>query len=219
MAWLQNPRVMLYVALLAPCLLVNLWLYPGYPKYIVESAQLGLHENSIFPFTYASALALFGFGWYVFQRRGLGWLRSVLLAWPLPFAATSAFEGVYWNIGYIFRPGRFFPATAYGNPWVGDLINVSWVALAFVSAPYWRPNLRLVLTTLAVWAGGWILWVVLGFPQITDSSPTAAGVAFAINVPLKVVSFVLFATLVYLRRGGPMAEPSRTVLPLVEHRE
>jgi len=150
--WFQNPRVLLYIALLVPCLAVNFWLYPGYPKYLVDSAALGLHENSIFPFTYASALALFAFGWYVFQRRGLGWLRSVLLAWPLPFAATSAFEGVYWNIGYIFRPDRFFPATAYGNPWVPDLINVSWVALAFVSAPYWRPHLRLVLATATAWA-------------------------------------------------------------------
>jgi len=205
--WVRHPRVVLYIALLAPCVAINLAFYPGYPEFLAESAVLSRPASDIFPFTYGSAIALLGFAGYSFYRRGMGLGRAILLAWPLPFAAVSAFEGVYWNVGYLVRPSLFYATTAYGNPWVPDLINASWVALAFVSFPDWRPDLRAVVAVAAFWVAGWLLWVAVGFPQVTDPSPTSVAVAYAINIPLKVATFGLFAALVYAPRARLMNEP------------
>ncbi|MHB8565493.1 MAG: hypothetical protein ACYC7D_04595 [Nitrososphaerales archaeon] len=163
----------------------------SYLHYLYHMGTMQFHGNeydAIFPFTYASALALFLFGVYAFRfRLRLDWLRTVIFSVSLPFAATSLFEETYQDIGVILHVANITPSFS------SHVINVSSVLFGLVSMGYWRRS-RIFYATAFAYVLLWGIWVGLGYPQIYEQS--SFNFVYLINAVLKVMSYSLFALLV-----------------------
>ncbi len=135
----------LFVPLIAQFLIVNLVLYPQYAQYVYQVGTFSRPTNVIFPYTWASALLLFGFSVGLFYwRYRVDVLRSVLYALGLCFAAASLFEIIYQNVG---------SGQGIGNQqWEGQGINLSAIVFGFSSLRFWRatrPGLLALILFLA----------------------------------------------------------------------
>ncbi len=176
---------MLLVGLTAQFLLV-MALYPGYLQYVVSMATLALATNVIFPFTYGSAALLFLAGVYILRLEGP---KAVLLSVSQPFAATSLFEMIYRHLDG-------------GEPLYGDVVNLSAIAFGFVCLPYWRPG-RVFYSLLASYVILWTMWFAIGFP------PNDQPMGLALNIVIKVMSFLLYGVLTF-GNGGPACAARRS---------
>jgi hypothetical protein len=181
-------RDWLFVPLLAQFLLVNFVAYPEYGQALYRWGTFQLPTNAIFPFTWGAALAaviLAGI-WFRWRYREDG-VRCAVYAVALAFAGTSAFEILYQNVG---------AGLGIGNTAVeGQVINLSAIAFGASSLRYWRAS-RVSLGLLALYLAGWLVWLSLGYPQITATSATAQWHAYVLNVGLKLGSFALFGSFV-----------------------
>lgn len=178
----------LFIPLLAIWVGINVGLYSAYPAFILRVGTFSSGASVISPYTWSSSLLLFIYSIWLFQTRyHLDYVRSVLFALSLSFAATSLFEITYQNIGAGFGVGN--------HQIEGQLINLSAIGLAFSSLRFWRAS-RVLLYSVILYLTGWILWVSAGYPQIFDSNPSIAHQAYVFNAALKVGAFVLFGLLV-----------------------
>ena len=145
--------------------------------------------GSLFPITYASALVTIAVAAYQFRKRiGLSMPLSLIYGVGLATGAVGLFELIWQGLGYLV-----YPNLIQGGIWLPNyVLNGSWIFLSFGSIQYWRIS-RPFLTTGLVFVACWALWLALGFPQVFLS---ASVVAFAFNSVLKVLSFVLFLSLV-----------------------
>jgi hypothetical protein len=192
-----------FVPVWAVWLVVNLGLYPAYPQFLVRAGVLQSRVSEIFPYTWASSLLLFVYGVWLFRvRYRLDYLRSVVYALSLSFAATSLFEILYQNIG---------AGAGVGNQQLeGQLINLSAIALALSTVRFWRVSKPWLVAVLA-FAAGWVAWRAVGYPQIYDSDPALAREAYAFNAGLKVGAYVVLGLLVSFagRLDGPVSTRSQ----------
>ncbi|MCI4331019.1 MAG: hypothetical protein L3K19_04145, partial [Thermoplasmata archaeon] len=155
-------------------------------------------QGPIFPVTWTCAWLSFALA-LLYLRRGtsLGWLRALAVAAGVPFGATGVFEIAYQITGVLVQPVPFAHAPLQWA-WLA-----SWTSLGAVTLPFWRLDRRWawVATTFGA---GFVLWGIAGFPQVTWGNVTQVPEAYAFNVPLKVLAFVLMLlpVLVGLRRTG-----------------
>lgn len=205
-----------YLALLFP--VVFFALFPSqlsYFVYLYEMATFRHHSNAVFPFTYLSAVGLFIFALWSL-RYYTSTPKAFLLAIPFPFAATSLFEQTYQTLGWL--AGTSGPTSVSFLAWG---VNLSFIIAVLSSASYWRFN-KYFLVFLATLAAGFLVWYLSGFPQIyickyacINTSRTLAALAF--NIPTKVLSYCLFATLIaepLMDRFGKQSKSSAAHPPL-----
>jgi hypothetical protein len=167
--------------------------YVAYPQatsyliYVYLVATFQYKTNQVFPFTYASAIALLVFTYWRFTR-ATSKITSFALALPFPFAGTSFFEQTYQTIGYF---AFHFSANSVSILSLG--VNLTAVLMIFSSIRYWRRSPELLIALFA-FAVGFAAWALIGYPQIYDSSNTDLALLF--NVPLKILSFVILGLLI-----------------------
>lgn len=192
----------LFVPLLTQFLVVNLAVYPAYARFIVQAGLFQGHSNSIFPVTWASALGLFLYSFWIFRWKDrLDLTRTIVYSLGLCFAATSLFEILWQNVG---------ASQGIGNQQLeGQLINLSSIAFGFCSVSLWRVGRRFLGALNLYWVG-WILWLADGYPQTFFTSPDAVHAAFVFNIALKVGSFVIFALLISRPEARGRSETPRT---------
>ena len=178
----------IFIPVVSVWMFINFELYPAYPKFIFEIGTFQAGANVVFPYTWASSLLLFIYGLWLFHRRyGLDYIRTVIYAVSLSFAATSLFEIIYQNIGSGIGGGK--------EGLEGQLINLSAIALALSSLRFWKAS-KMLLSSLVLFLTGWIVWVSVGYPQIYNANPVLAMQAYAFNVALKVGAFGVVGLLV-----------------------
>jgi hypothetical protein len=153
---------------------------------------LTLGGNLVFPFTYASALSTIAGSAYLFRKRmGLSSISSLVLGTGLATAGAGLFELLWQGVGYVF-----YPSEITGGIWLGNyVLNGSWIFLSFGSIQYWKLSRRFLLTGI-IFVTGWIVWIAMGFPQVF---PSAGLAALVMNSSLKILSFVLFLSLVIFK--------------------
>jgi hypothetical protein len=125
-----------------------------------------------------------------------------MVAASIPFGATGLFEILFQAIGVTVRPLGF-----YFGPYDWFAISL-WTAIGITGLPFWKIT-RVFWLSLAVTAGGFWAWVLVGYPQVTWGTIENVPVAYAFNSALKVMTFVLFAlpTAQGIRRSG-VAKPN-----------
>jgi hypothetical protein len=157
---------------------------------------LTLGGNLVFPVTYVSALATLAGSAFLFRKRiGLSWISSLILGAGLATAGAGLFELLWQGVGYVF-----YPSEITGGIWLANyVLNGSWIFLSVGSIQYWKISRRF-LTTALTFVAGWVLWIALGFPQVF---PSAGLVALVMNSSLKILSFVLFSSLVIFKNKNP----------------
>jgi hypothetical protein len=191
----------LFVPLYGAWLAVNVGLYPAYPEFVFRVGSFTGRAGEIFPFTWSAALTLFVYGLWLFGiRYRVDALRTILYSVGLAFAATSMFEILYQNVGAGYGVGN--------QMLEGQLINLTAIALAAASVRFWSWTSWLGGAG-ALYAFGWVLWLGVGYPQIFDTEPTQAHVAYVFNALLKVASFVLLGLLVLPARRSEAQPLSR----------
>jgi len=177
-----------FVPLLGQWIIINFLIYYPYVQFIYRIGTFQQNANTIFPYTWASALILFAYGLVLFSKKfKLDAVRTIVYSLSLPFAATSLFEIIWQNIGSGMHIGNQTAITY--------IVNISSIALIGTYFKFWNSEkyfLYLVISYLA----GWILWMSAGFPQITDSNPVIAQEAFIFNVIMKVLTFVVVGMMV-----------------------
>src|SRR5216684_3294322 len=154
--------------------------------------KLTLGGNLVFPVTYVSALATLAGSAYRFRRiMGLPWIGSLVLGAGLATAGAGLFELLWQGIGYVF-----YPTQITGGIWLANyVLNGSWIFLSFGSIQYWKIS-RSFLATGIIFIAGWVGWIALGFPQVFMSGGL---VALVMNSSQKILSFVLFLSLMIFR--------------------
>jgi hypothetical protein len=109
----------------------------------------------------------------------------------LATAGAGFFELLWQGVGYVF-----YPSQITGGVWLANyVLNGSWIFLSFGSIQYWKISRKFLMTGIT-FLSGWALWIALGFPQVF---PSASLVALVMNSSLKILSFVLFASLVIFK--------------------
>ncbi len=201
----------LFVPLVAQWIVVNVILYWPYVQFLYSVGTFQRPANIIFPFTWASALGVFLYGLWLFLRKyKLDYVRGIIYALGLPLAATSLFEIIWQNVGAGLHVGDQYA--------LGDLVNLSSILLLGCSLRFWtaaRPTLFATIGFLA----GWLVWLSLGYPQITDADQASARVAFVINVILKVLAFALVALVVSFAQQDSRSSPASSIRPSKSDRE
>jgi len=153
---------------------------------------LTLGGNLVFPVTYASALLTLAASACLFRKRnGLSWISSLVLGSGLAAAGAGLFEIIWQGVGYVF-----YPTQITGGIWLANyVLNGSWIFLSFGSIQYWKIS-RSFLATGIIFIAGWVGWIALGFPQVFMSGGL---VALVMNSSQKILSFVLFLSLMIFR--------------------
>ncbi len=164
------------------------WAGYSYLRVVLDWAtfreSVGLGQN-IFFVTYSSALALFFFYAYTLKER-IVWWRNLILSFSAMLGPVAVFEVIYDVIGKIDRPELFVGTTV-----AGFILNASWIMLGVCCIPYWKLA-KISKWMLAAYVVLWSAWLLIGFPQIYE---TNSGWAYAMNIPLKLISFGLYASL------------------------
>ena len=181
-------RDWLFVPFLIQWIVVNVFFYYPYLRFIFEVGIFQQKANVIFPYTWASALLLFFYALYIFLKRyRLDYVRTVLYSLSMPFVATSLFEIIWQNIGSGIHVGNQSVIT--------EVINFSSIALIVSVCKFWRIKRSFLIFTI-LYLLIWILWLSVGYPQINTSSHILFIVSFSFNVGLKILSFILVAALI-----------------------
>jgi hypothetical protein len=153
---------------------------------ILKWGTFQISTNQIFPVTYASAWGSFVVSICIFVlRQKVEIFKAVFLSASVPFAGAGLFEFIYQNLAIVLRP------QIVHTKLVGELLMVIWIFFAFVCMKYWKLSKPFVLIT-AIYIADWIGWAVIGYPQFYENSEAG----LFLNVSLKVLSFVLFMTLI-----------------------
>jgi hypothetical protein len=150
--------------------------------------------NQISPVTWSAAWLTFGTTFFLmFLRTRLNVLRCMMVAASIPFGATGLFEILFQLIGVTvhFRWGPY--------DWFALLL---WTAIGIAGVPFWKIT-RLFWLSLTVFAGGFSVWLLAGFPQVTWGTIESVSVAYGFNIALKAMAFIVFAlpTLQGIRRS------------------
>jgi len=116
-----------------------------------------------------------------------------MVAASIPFGATGLFEILFQAIGVAVH----FTWGLYD--WFALLL---WTAIGITGVPFWKIT-RLFWLSMALFAGGFSAWMLVGFPQVTSGTIGSVPVAYGFNIALKVMAFVLFVlpTLQGIRRS------------------
>ncbi|MGD0250679.1 MAG: hypothetical protein ABSB97_07340 [Thermoplasmata archaeon] len=200
--WAAPWQDWLFLPLVLAWLVINVGLFPAYPAFLVRVGTFETGASAIFPYTWTSSLLLFVYSLWLFRiRYGLDYVRTVVFALSLSFAATSLFEIIYQNIGSGLGIGN--------QQFEGQLINASAIALALSTVRFWRASKPLLFAVL-LFVAGWILWVSAGYPQIFDPELPRAEQAYLFNATLKVGALVVLGLLVSFagRRPDPSIPPT-----------
>jgi hypothetical protein len=200
------PTNLAMIVPLAVFLSVNVPPWFGF-SYLVTVLQWATFQNSpplggnlVFPITYASALSTLVGVAYLFRKRiGLSWISSLVLGAGLATAGAGLFELLWQGVGYVF-----YPREITGGIWLANyVLNGSWILLSVGSIQYWKISKKFLVTGIA-FVAGWVLWITLGFPQVFQAS--AGLLALVMNSSLKILSFLLFSSLVIFNRGARESE-------------
>jgi hypothetical protein len=150
-----------------------------------------LQENVIFPITYSVAIFVFIFSFMRF-RKIMRLPASLLMAITVPFGFASLFELV-WSSAYLITGGWKFLGLWY-------LALCIWFVFGLTSIRYWRVS-RSFWLVIGLFVVAWIAWVLLGYPQITgyhtNGSITLFNIALIMNILAKILSGMVFFTLIY----------------------
>lgn len=110
-------------------------------------------------------------------------MRCAMVAASIPFGATGLFEILFQTIGvtvhFTWGPYDWFAISL-------------WAAIGITGLPFWKLT-WVFWFSLAGIIGGFWAWALLGFPQVTWGTIENVPVAYAFNIALKVMTFVLFA--------------------------
>ncbi len=162
-------------------------------RIMVSWSTIGLvqgTDNSVFPFTLGSAIISFIFAFSRLNRVRLTRMWRFLLASSFPFAFTGAFEFIYRNSFLLVRP------EAFGASPLEEVLSLSWIFLGISTVHYWRAGRFFypVFASLIVCFG---IWLVVGYPQIYDTTGVYLWYAFPLNVATKILFALLFIVLLY----------------------
>ncbi len=135
-------------------------------------------NGPIFPVTISMVWLTFLTVWW--RRRDLGF-KGFIVAGCAPFGGAGLYEIAQDAVGQSAFGWRFDPMGLF------DL--AVWVAVGLTGVYYWKRG-KTTLTLALLFVIGFLAWGLIGFPQITASQPEP--VAFAFNVALKVLSFLIF---------------------------
>jgi len=184
----KDYRDWIFVPLLIQWIIVNFILYYPYLQFIYRIGTFQQSANSIFPYTWASALILFVYGIILFSKKfKLDAVRTFAYSLSFPFIATSIFEIIWQNIGSGMHIGNQGAIT--------DIVNISSIALIGSYFKFWHIE-KYFLYIVILYLTGWIMWMSAGYPQITDSNPVIAQEAFVFNVVLKILTFLMVGIMV-----------------------
>lgn len=185
-------------------------------EYLTDPAQGG-----IFPFTWTAAWASFLAVAAAAERWStLGRARGLLVAGSVPFAATGLFEIVYQFVGAQVQPSAFRLAPF---DWFSLVL---WTAVGAVGLLYARLAWDFGLAAGA-FAAGFVAWGLDGYPQITWGTIEQVPVAYAFNIALKGLAFLLILLPIVRGLRGrrsddrpgaapppePRSDPARTEAP------
>ena len=112
-------------------------------------------------------------------------LRSVTLSASIPFGGTGLFEIVYQLIGRSAQPWAFH-MTIF--EWV---MLIVWAGMGAVTIPFWRLTKDWVVLG-AVTLTGFLIWYVVGFPQVTWGGFSQEPLAYCFNSSLKLGCLLIF---------------------------
>ena len=163
--------------------------------------------NQISPITWSAAWITFGATLILMVRRTrLSVLRCVIVAVSIPFGATGVFEIFFQAIGVSVRGFQ------YG---LYDWFAISlWAAIGITGVPFWKLT-KMFWFWLVVTIGGFGAWALVGYPQVGWGTGENIPAAYAFNMTLKVMVFILFATpTVNGIKGSSVARPHLTGPPL-----
>jgi hypothetical protein len=133
--------------------------------------------------TFSAAWGSLLLGIYKLRER-LGLLRSILVSASVPFGATGLFEIVYLSLGRLSQPW------AFSQPdWVGLLI---WSSPVIATLPFWRRRMKFPLAMLITTGAGFLIWFIVGYPQVTWGNFFQLPVAYLLNSTLKLLCFMVF---------------------------
>jgi hypothetical protein len=76
-----------------------------------------------------------------------------------------------------------------------EVINLSSIALIVSVFKFWRIKRSFLILTI-LYLLIWIVWLSVGYPQINTSSHILFIISFSFNVGLKILSFILVASLI-----------------------
>jgi hypothetical protein len=109
-----------------------------------------------------------------------------MIAASIPFGATGLFELLFQGVGLAVWPLRF-----HWGPYDWFALSL-WTAIGITGIPFWKIT-RSFWMSLAVFAGGFLVWTLVGYPQLTWETVPNVPVAYGFPIALKVMAFVLFA--------------------------
>jgi hypothetical protein len=196
---LQERPELLFVPLTGVCLLFSLapfaygWQWgENFIRYLSSPTA-----NQISPVTWSAAWISFGGTFlltYLWTR--LNALRCAMVAASIPFGATGLFEILFQGTGLTFRP-LWFRWGPYD--WFALAL---WTIIGITGVPFWRIT-RLFWLSLVVFAGGFSVWELVGYPQATWGNIESVPVGYGFNIALKLMAFVVFVlpTLQGIRRS------------------
>ncbi len=150
--------------------------------FLYQASQLKAGVTPVLIFaTYPMSVFLFVYTTFVLRK-----LKVVALyfATTTPILAIILFEAIWHAAGAFFAT---FPFTVNA---AGYLIIVSWFALGFASVRFWHFS-KIQPPIVLAYAAFWIAWMAMGYPQIATGSKTA----YFFNILLKIMSFLLVASL------------------------
>jgi hypothetical protein len=183
---LQERPELLFVPLTGVCFLLSLAPF----AYGWQWGQTFVHylvvptANQISPVTWSAAwISFVGTFFLMFLWTHLNTWRCAMVAASIPFGATGLFEILFQSIGVTVH-------FAWG-PYDWFAISL-WAAIGITGLPFWKLTWVFWLSLAGIIGGFWA-WALVGFPQVTWGTIENVPVAYAFNIGLKVMIFVLFA--------------------------
>ena len=128
-----------------------------------------------------------------------------MVAVSIPFGATGVFEIFFQAIGVSVRGFQYGPY---------DWFAISlWTAIGLTGLPFWKLT-KMFWFWMAVTIAGFGAWALVGYPQVGWGPRENVPLAYALNIALKVIAFLLFATpTVNGIRGSSVAKPNQRLTP------
>jgi hypothetical protein len=195
----QERPELLFMPLTGVCLLFSLapfaygWQWGlNFIHYLISPTA-----NQISPVTWSASWITFASIFsLMFWWTRLSVLRCVMVAASIPFGSTGLFEILFQGIGLTFKPLWF-----HWGPYDWFALSL-WTAIGITVVPFWKIT-RLFWISLTALAVGFSAWVLSGYSQATWGTIETVPIAYAFNITLKVMAFVLFAlpTLQGIRRS------------------
>ncbi len=162
---------------------------------------IALHpDRVIYPFTYVGAgLSFFVLFYYIFKaerKKGkMNFLGSLMLGGLVADISSvgmlNVFEQVFVTFNQFAHHSDYWFIAYWGTP-AAALSTAIGLGFVFESMPWWtRRNLMPVFASLALFAGGIVVWYLLGFP-----SETSGVLIYSINAITRISSQMVLVLLV-----------------------